>query len=105
MHRSKSGNNFLIDLLDSTLNLVAMGVGSSEGSTGTRESDGNSERLVDGFSIRTEGLNSMPFRVVEANESTQAINYIIVILGFRSKDGKKSTEVINENDGLCITTM
>ena len=52
VHRSKSGNNFLIDLLDRTLDLVAMSVGSSEGSTGTRESDGNSERLVDGLGIR-----------------------------------------------------
>ena len=74
-------------------------------SIGTRESDGNSERLVDGLSIRTEGLKSMLFRVVEADESAQAINYIIVILVFRSKNGKESTVVINKYDGLCITSI
>ena len=72
MHRSKSGNDLLVNLLDCTLDLVTKSVRCCESCAGMRESYGDGEGLVDGFSVGTERQYRVTFRVVETDETMQA---------------------------------
>ena len=59
--RFEDGGGFLVDLLDGTLDLVAVGVWSGVRDVGMKETEWGGERAADGFRIRAECCDMVVF--------------------------------------------
>ncbi len=73
--------DFLVDLLDGALDLVAVGIRSGVRDVGVKETEGSGERAADGFRVRSECLDMVASGVVGGDQLFEEGHDVVLVLG------------------------
>ena len=84
--RFEDGDGFLVDLLDGTLDLVAVGVRSGVRDVGMKEAEWGGEGSANGFRVGAECFDVVASGVVGGNELFETGHDVVLVFGLGSKD-------------------